>query len=348
MYNKGDNTFKLQPKIMSLDVLENVAIRINEHIEKSNLNLVNITFHGGEPMLVGKAFFENAIKIINRVVHKNVIFSIQTNGTLLNKSWFDLFERLNIHIGISIDGPKEYHDLHRVYHNGEGSFNQIIKNLNGGKLISNYGILFVINPLIPVKNLYSFIKQNKISTLNLLLPDHHYNDLPIYNSPDNSSIQIDIGDWLVDFYELWRDDRNKPNISFFENIIKSFFELSNGTQILGKCFNDVICIETDGGIEVIDSLRTCESGITRNTLNVKISKIDEIFKNELYKLYYNSHLEVSKKCKDCEVVDFCGGGFLPHRYSKDNMFDNPSVYCKDLFKLIKFIETDIKSEIEKI
>ena len=38
-------------------------------------------------------------------------------------------------------------------------------------------------------------------------------------------------------------------------------------------------------------------------------------------------------CQACPAVEACGGGFVPHRWSAENGFANPSVYCADLYKL---------------
>ena len=56
------------------------------------------------------------------------------------------------------------------------------------------------------------------------------------------------------------------------------------------------------------------------------------------------------------MVEVCGGGFLAHRYSSLNGFDNPSVYCLELAKLICYIQNrlysdlpiELQNEIEKI
>jgi uncharacterized protein len=45
-------------------------------------------------------------------------------------------------------------------------------------------------------------------------------------------------------------------------------------------------------------------------------------------------------------VRVCGGGYLPHRFSKANGFDNPSVYCADLLKLIEHIASAIVRELD--
>jgi len=341
MYNKGDRTFESQPKIMSIETINFISDKISLHVKEHNIKTVFIVFHGGEPMLAGKDFFNRAIKIFNDKLNINLKFAIQTNGVLIDKAWIDLFNDLNINIGISIDGPKKFHDEYRKFHNGKGSYDVIMRNIHKLK-IKSFGFLFVVNPFIPVKELYSFIKDKRIGTLNLLLPDYHYDDLPHFFNRD-----VSLSKWLIDFYIIWKNDKERPIIDFFENIIKLLFNRSNGTQILGNCFNNVVCIETDGAIEVIDSLRTCKSGITRNDLNVKNNRIDDIFDLPIYTQYYYSHSIVSKKCLECEYLKICGGGFLPHRYSKKNGFDNPSIYCDDLFQTIRFIELDVKNEIEK-
>ena len=42
-------------------------------------------------------------------------------------------------------------------------------------------------------------------------------------------------------------------------------------------------------------------------------------------------------CQECPVVTSCGGGLYTHRYRAGSGFDNPSVYCADLLKLISHI-----------
>jgi len=50
-------------------------------------------------------------------------------------------------------------------------------------------------------------------------------------------------------------------------------------------------------------------------------------------------------CQGCAVFAVCGGGYLPHRYATGNGFDNPSVYCRDLMKLITHIRDRVLTTI---
>jgi uncharacterized protein len=40
-------------------------------------------------------------------------------------------------------------------------------------------------------------------------------------------------------------------------------------------------------------------------------------------------------CEQCEEKITCAGGYLPHRYSRERQFNNPSVWCADLLKLFR-------------
>ena len=45
------------------------------------------------------------------------------------------------------------------------------------------------------------------------------------------------------------------------------------------------------------------------------------------------------------MKEICAGGYLPHRFSRANRFDNPSVYCDDLKTLIGAIQNWTVSEL---
>jgi uncharacterized protein len=93
-----------------------------------------IGFYGGEPLLK----FELIKNVVEYVKEKkkvsDIIFSVSTNGILLNKSLIDFFYENNFFLSISLDGPKEIHDRYRVFKNGRGSFDTVIRKL---KMIKN-------------------------------------------------------------------------------------------------------------------------------------------------------------------------------------------------------------------
>src|SRR5438477_9105172 len=72
-------------------------------------------FQGGEPTLAGLPFFEKLVQFQQHYGRdgQSVSNALQTNGTLLDKNWCDLFRSYQWLIGLSLDAPEEVNDRHR-------------------------------------------------------------------------------------------------------------------------------------------------------------------------------------------------------------------------------------------
>jgi len=344
MYNQGDETYKAQPKHMSYEIARNVAIKIKEHCESQNIQSIAIVFHGGEPLLVGLERFKAIVEIFEKsLLGINYMFAVQTNGVLIDGEWLDFFDSKEISIGISIDGTQGQHDKYRVFHNGKGSYKEVINSVRLSQEHKAFGgALYVVNSSYNPKEIYDNFKRENVHAFNILLPDGHYN-----NYPDGKKDFEDIsyGQWMIELYEVWKNDtNNRLSIIFFEDIIKNLLYKNEkiGNQLIGNADNPVVCIETNGDIEILDSLRICEEGITRSNLNALNDNIIDVFENPLFELYYKSHQILCNTCNACEFKRTCGGGFLPHRYSKKNKFENPTIYCKDIKALLSYIKSDLE------
>lgn len=86
-----------------------------------------ISFYGGEPLLE----YELIGKIIDYCKEENFHpqFLVTTNGTIFNKKIVELIVNNNFNLTFSLDGNKMNNDRNRVFINGKGTFNEIIKNV---------------------------------------------------------------------------------------------------------------------------------------------------------------------------------------------------------------------------
>ena len=336
VFNQGDTSFLYEPDVMSMDVAINVLKNVNEYCKKHKITDFFIVFHGGEPLLAGKEFYKNFISLSNEIVKSTKIhYNLQTNGTLLSEEWCNLFSRLNIEIGISMDGNK-LASVNRVFKNNKEAYEKILIGYNVAKQVMEKApILSVINTSVNVDEHYMFFKSLKVTYMDCLFPDATY-EKP-YNNENN------LGDWLLKLFDIWYydNDESKPIIRIFYTIIKLLLgRHKSGCEILGRTDNGVINIKSNGNIEPVDSLKICGNGFTKTKYNIMKHKIDSIKNSDVFYKYYNAHQDniLCEKCNKCIIKDVCGGGLLSHRFSIKNGFDNPSVYCKDLFLLISHIQ----------
>ena len=92
---------------------------------------IQFAFQGGEPTLAGLPFFRSFLELESRYALPGVSVShaIQTNGTLLDEEWADFLRRNRFLVGLSVDGPKDIHDLYRLDSSGDGTWNRVTQAL---------------------------------------------------------------------------------------------------------------------------------------------------------------------------------------------------------------------------
>jgi len=133
-YIVGKNTFNR----MSFEIAKEAIDQILLDKELSNEQSIIWDFIGGEPFLEIDLIDQicDYIKIkmfeIDHEWFNNYRFSFSTNGLLYDEQRVQNFIVKNLthlSIGITLDGTKQKHDLQRVYPNGKGSYENVLKNI---------------------------------------------------------------------------------------------------------------------------------------------------------------------------------------------------------------------------
>jgi uncharacterized protein len=110
---------------------------------------LSVVWHAGEPMVLPIGFYREAFAIIDRLKPGElaVTHSFQTNGTLIDEAWCAFFADERVGVGVSIDGPKQFHDRHRLTRSGRGTFDRTIAGI---RLLREHQVPFhVISVLSP-------------------------------------------------------------------------------------------------------------------------------------------------------------------------------------------------------
>ena len=101
--------------------------------------IISVGFQGGEPTMAGLDYFRHFIEEEKKYPSRRFTHSIQTNGYAIDESWAAFLAQNNFLVGISVDGYKDLHDLHRLTPSGEGSFDRIAYNL---ELLKKHNVEF--------------------------------------------------------------------------------------------------------------------------------------------------------------------------------------------------------------
>ena len=114
-------------RVMSLETMRKSVDFFMQH--STNMPKVDIGFYGGEPLLG----FENIKKLVayieQKYPYKKRSYSMTTNGTISSDEIINFLSEKDFNVVISLDGPKELHDMNRVFDDGQGSFDKIMENL---------------------------------------------------------------------------------------------------------------------------------------------------------------------------------------------------------------------------
>jgi uncharacterized protein len=344
MYHGEDQSWVRRPKIMSTVTATAVAACIRQHVEVHGIPRVQIALHGGEPLMLGRERVTEIVRIFREAIPCVVEIGVQTNGTLIDEAWVRLFDQLGISVGLSLDGPKAVNDLHRLYRNGKSSFPKTMSGLSallaseaGRRCLS--GVLTVVNPTTDPGELLAFFDRSGIHNIDLLLPHGTY-DTPPIGMPD--PLESDAyARWMIRFFDHWFADFAHIKVRYLEEIVAMLLGGASRLEAIGAHSVNLVIFETDGEIEALDSLKVAGQEATALGLNATDHSLDDALAHPAIYSRMMGVKALSQACRDCPEVQNCAGGYLPHRFSSRNGFQNPTVYCANLKLIFEHIRRTV-------
>ena len=349
VFKHRDMSWKNMPSIIHKEIVVKFAERLKEYADKFSLKNVNVIFHGGEPLMCGEQRIIEFVDIIDSALGKDIkaSYSMQTNGTLLTSSFLQACEEKNIGISLSIDGHKGVHNKHRKYKNGKGSHDDVVSGIS---LLKQHPIIFegvigVIDPAFDPEDVLVFFDDLEVENVDLLLPDSTYMDPP-QGKDQNPDLYKQ---WLISAFDTWFFNHQSIRLRTFEHILTGVMGKNGSLDAFGLGSLDYLTIETDGTYHTSDILKVAYENASAIGFGVNEASIETALLNEKVE-QYNSLLKpetLPNKCKSCSYSHLCGGGSLPHRYDEKTGFNNPSVYCDEMFALINHAVEIVRKAVEE-
>ena len=157
-------------------------IEFNEH--STPIDTIGVSLYGGEPLMCKSALIYFCHSVLGIAKHHNLktMFDMTSNFVLLDDNILQLIKECDISVQVSIDGPKEEHDIRRITVDKKGTFDTILQNL---KRANDFGLKDNITIRINVdednveKIEDVFVEMNKYSNdvyFGILTKYNHFND----------------------------------------------------------------------------------------------------------------------------------------------------------------------------
>jgi uncharacterized protein len=248
---------------------------------------------------------------------------------------------------LSMDGPQKANDLHRFNFERKSSFQlveraaHLLATAEGQRIWS--GFLAVIDLHYDPLEVYDYFRSFNPHSIEFLFPLGNYETRP----PGKTDLSTTpYGDWLLTIFRQWFAERPQTTmIRRFRDIIALLAGARDSSEEWGLQPVDFAVIESNGNIEAVDTLKTCYSGASHLGLNIFTHSFDDMYNAPVVIERQARWSKLCATCRDCELVHVCGGGYFPHRYSRQNGFQNPSIYCADLTKMIREIHQVVSAEL---
>ena len=348
VYTMADQTWRNRPRVISPALISVTAERIAEHARAHSLDSVRIIFHGGEPLLSGVDFLEDALRKIRAAVDARVHVegSIQTNGTLLNEAALNVLSSLDIRVGVSLDGDMAVNDKRRRYRSGRGSYTEVVRAL---KLLAEHpriysGLLSVVDLEADPVETFEALLEFAPPAMDFLLPHHNW----MYPPPRPSGISAPYAQWLIEIFDRWYGaSSQETHVRLFEEIIHLLLGGVSESEAVGLTPSSVVVIETDGSIEQSDALKAAYEGASATGLHIVRDSFDAALRVPHFAARQLGLAALGDDCQVCPIKMACGAGLYAHRYRRGSGFRNRSVYCPDLYALITHIRARITDDLKR-
>jgi uncharacterized protein len=317
---------------MSDDLLERF---IRQYIDGVTGPQVVFSWQGGEPTLLGLDFYRKVVALQRKYAKPNqrIDNDLQTNGTLITEEWSAFLAEHGFLVGLSIDGPRDIHDRHRVNKGHQPTFDRVMQTV---RLLRKHHVPFNTltcvhrhNARRPV-DVYRFLRDEVGSTHMQFIPIVEYKgfDRTAPQMSKNHALPRDgepearpghpnsiVTDWSVDpddygyflcrMFDRWESrDVGKILVNHFETLVSQHAGLGSQLCIYSEFCGKSLAIEHDGSVYTCDHYVYPEYrlGTIRDTPLATLA-----FSRPQVKFGYAKNETLPHYCRECAYLSDCWG-----------------------------------------
>jgi uncharacterized protein len=330
------------PKINRIDshILEKF---IKEYMQMQ-WGTASFAWQGGEPLLAGLDFFREvvALQAKHAKPQMEIANALQTNGTLITRKWAEFFRTYNFLIGVSLDGPQEIHDVHRVDSQGKGSFERVMNGINHLRRENvDFNILTVLNKtnVTKAKELMTFFAEQNFYFLQFI-PCMSYKSQHVDQPGVYEITPEEYGSFLCEAFDYWYNDGNPTmSIRFFDNMVNVYVHRDAELCLHRKTCPKTLILEQNGDAYPCDFYLSPEWKIG----NIGTDSLRDIMNHPLYERFLQKKPDLPDKCRSCEWLELCHGGCPRNRgWNEETGQQQTDYFCRSYKQVYAYAHDRMK------
>lgn len=320
-------------RVLSEEMLDQFT---KEYIEAQTMNDVLFTWHGGEPLMRPLSFYRKALELQKKYGRgRNISNVIQTNGTLLTDEWCRFLHENNWLVGVSIDGPQEFHDEYRRTASGGPSWAKVMRGI---QLLNKHHVewnaMAVVNDFnadYPL-DFYHFFKEMGCRFIQITpvveRMVNHADGRHLATLTDDATAPVtdfsvtpeQWGRFLCAIFDEWvRNDVGQTYVELFDCILANWVGVTPGICVYAKECGHAGIMEFNGDVYSCDHFVFPEYRLG----NIREKTITEMLYGEQQQQFSRLKSQsLPKECKKCEWEFACHGECPRTRFIKD-VYGNP-------------------------
>ncbi|KGF34450.1 anaerobic sulfatase-maturation protein [Hoylesella buccalis] len=313
--------------VMSDEMLERF---VKQYIESQTMQQVLFCWHGGETLMRPLSFYEKVVRLQRQYAQGRQIDNvIQTNGTMIDDRWAQFFHDQGWLVGVSIDGPEEFHDEYRRNKAGRPSWRQVMKGINClNKHQVEWNAMAVVNDFNAdyPHDFYQFFKD---------IGCHYLQFTPIVERisphPDGrhlASMADDVQAELADFsvtpeqwghflctvFDQWvRNDVGSTFVQLFDTTLANWMGMEGSLCTMARECGHAGVMEYNGDVYSCDHFVFPEYKLG----NIRDNTLTEMMYSERQRAFgQNKYRSLPQQCKSCQYLFACHGECPKNRFSE--------------------------------
>ncbi len=291
---------------------------IVQHIEACAEPVIRFSWHGGEPTVLGLDYFRKIVALQRKHQSPNqrILNGMQTNGTLLDGDWCRFLAAEGFAVGLSLDGPQEIHDRHRLTRNGKPTFEQTIR---GYELLQKHAVYTDILCVVNAHNVryprevYRFFKKIEAPYVSFLpmveAQPHAEGGVSPLSVPAEAW-----GHFLCTIFDEWiSQDIGRIKVQIFEEAARTAFGQDHSLCIFRPVCGDIPVVEHNGDFFSCDHFVDDEHRLG----NIIETPLVELLESPMQRAFGQAKWKtLPRYCRECEVRDMCNGECPKNRFIK--------------------------------